>query len=161
MEYNAEEDEKATFDQLSGWFEQLTSHYETQHEQAEEAGWYDDEDLPVTVAEIRTVYKHIGYQDNGEVDEFDTANGDDHASTLDLTVLFDKLSEHYYNNFDAFTQSKDDISENDEHALAVIFSKMAQYYSTGEGKAENPYADDLLLVYTQLMESFGIKAEDE
>ena len=28
MEWNAEEDKKATFDQLSGWFETLTEHYE-------------------------------------------------------------------------------------------------------------------------------------
>lgn len=96
------------------------------------AGWKDDEDLPVTVAEIRNVYKHIGYQDHIEGDEFDTANGYDRATTLDLTVLFDQLSEHYYNNFDEFTRSKNDISEIDEHAIAVIFSKMEQYYSTSE-----------------------------
>ena len=75
--------------------------------------------------------------------------------------MFDRLSEHYYNNFDEFTRSKNDISEIDEHAIAVIFSKMAQYYSTSERKAVNPYADDLWLVYDELMNAFGIKAEDE
>lgn len=96
--------------------------------------------------------------DNTDAGEFNTAKGTDEASTLDLTILFDKLSEHYYNNFDAFTQSTNDISENDEHALAVIFSKMAEYYSTGDGKGENPYADELWLVYDSLMEAFGMKS---
>ena len=111
MEWAAEEDEQFTFNQLSGWFETLTDHYEKQYEEARETGWYDDEDLPVTVAEIRKVYEHIGELDHTDVDEFEGANGK--ASTLDLTVLFDKLSEHYYNNFNAFSRSKDAISEDD------------------------------------------------
>ena len=111
MEWAAEEDEQFTFNQLSGWFETLTDHYEKQYEEVSEAGWDDDEDLPVSVGEIRKVYEHIGELDHTDVDEFEGAYG--MASTLDLTVLFDKLSEHYYNNFDAFSRSKDAISEDD------------------------------------------------
>ena len=67
--------------------------------------------MPITVAEVRKVYKHIGYLDNTETDEFKNVNGDNIASTVDLTILFDKLSDHYYENFDEFTKSKNDIAE--------------------------------------------------
>ena len=124
MEWADEEDERFTFMQLSGWFEELTAHYENQYEEALNGGWKDDDSLPVTVGDIRRVYKHIGYLDGSDVTEFEGTNGDQDASTLDLTLLFDKLSEHYYGNYNKFILSKDDIKEDDEHALAVIFSKM-------------------------------------
>ena len=86
---------------ISELFEVLSDLYEEISEEAELAGFDDDEELPVTVGDLETIYKHISIQDDDDIgNEFEGRNRRDSADTVELTILFNKLSEHYYTDED-------------------------------------------------------------
>ena len=89
----------------------------------------------------------------------DNRHDDATANTVDLTILFDKLSDHYWSNFDEVSRANNDLNIEDDHALAVIFRKMSDYYLDGMGSANNPGAGDLWLIYDSLAEAFGLYDE--
>ena len=88
--------------------------------------------------------------------DFDGRNNQSTATTVDLTILFNQISDHFYENHSEFTRTKNDLKEDDDHALAVLFKKMEEYYRTGEGDVENPYASDLWIIYDSLATAFGL-----
>ena len=80
---------------ISELFETLSAMYEDIEEEAEEAGWDDDEELPVTIGDLEMIYRHIETLDHTSENEFDGREKTDPADTLELTILFDRLAEHY------------------------------------------------------------------
>ena len=82
-------------------------------------GYPLDDNLPIKVKDLVAVYEHIARSDKSINNEFEGRDRQDTATVVDLTVLFDKLSEHYYgpeNDLEAFTRG-DDLSEKDDKIL--------------------------------------------
>ena len=130
--------------------------YEEISEAAVDAGWDDDETLPVTIGDLEKIYDHIETLDHTDDDEFNGRNKRDPANTLELSILFDKLSEHYArigNDLTLFENGKD-LAERDDQALIDLFDQLTEYYGWGEGDDINPWAGDLFMVYDALSESF-------
>ena len=130
--------------------------YEEISEAAVDAGWDDDETLPVTIGDLEKIYDHIETLDHTDDDEFNGRNKRDPANTLELSILFDKLSEHYArigNDLTLFENGKD-LAERDDQALIDLFDQLTEYYGWGEGDDINPWASDLFMIYDALSESF-------
>lgn len=130
--------------------------YEEISEAAEEAGWDDDEDLPVTIGDLEKIYRHIETLDHTDYDEFKGRDKRDIAGTVELTILFDKLAEHYASNGPDLTlfENGKDFSDKDDQALIDLFDQLTDYYGWGEGDDINPWAGDLFMVYDALSEAF-------
>ena len=80
------------------------------------------------------------------------------ANTVDLTILLDKLAEHYYSKELILFENGQDLPQQDDQALVELFTKLTDYYSFGEGKDLNPYSDKLWMVYDLLADAFNPKA---
>ena len=63
-----------------------------------------------------------------------------------MTIFFDKLSEHYEDNFDAFSENMT-LNKKDDLALVDIFENLSEYYMDGLGSELNPNADELWIIY--------------
>lgn len=149
---------------ISDWFATLSDHYMIK---AEEDFEIDDEKLPVTVDDLKQVYKDVATLDNSTSNEFDGRNGNELATNLDLTILFDTLSVHYSDNYDDISDSML-LAKKDDQALTRIFINLSDYYLDGEGLELNPDAsEELWLIFDSLAEAFeaygqpGMLGEDE
>ena len=80
------------------------------------------------------------------------------ANTVDLTILLDKLAEHYYSKELILFENGQDLPQQDDQALVELFTKLTDYYSFGEGKDLNPYSDKLWMVYDLLADAFNPNA---
>jgi len=69
---------------------------------------------------------------------------------VDLTILFDKLAEHYGDGSGNIT----DMDTSDTDVLVAVFDKMADFYSFGAGSKLDD-ATDLWVIYDSLSEMFG------
>ena len=86
---------------ISELFEYLSLFYENEAEEMLDSGWDDDdEQLPISLGEIEAIYGHIAAQDHSLSNEFEGRTSTDYmmqpANVVDLTILLDKLAEHYY-----------------------------------------------------------------
>lgn len=139
---------------ISDWFATLSNHYMTKAEEDFEYFEIDDEKLPVTVDDLKQVYKDVAMLDNSTSNEFDGRNGNELATNLDLTILFDTLSVHYLDNFDDISESML-LAKKDDQALARIFINLSDYYLDGEGLELNPDAsEELWLIFDSLAEAY-------
>ena len=94
-------------------------------------------------------------QDGSHLNEFEGRNKQESASTVELTILYDLLADHYSGaeeDLELFENGKD-LGERDDKALIELFDKLSDFYSFGGG-TDNPYADDLWMVYEALEDAF-------
>ena len=88
--------------------------------------------------------------DGGSYGAFNGRNESEKANDVDLTILFDKMADHYGDSNEDIT----DMDISDAEALVEVFDKMADFYSFGPGKYFDD-ATDLWIIYDSLAELFG------
>jgi len=149
---------------ISDLFEDLSELYEDIGINAMDTGKEEDENLPVMLQDLADVYNHVSNKDSS-LDELDNLfeelngrHGKESATPEDLTVLFDKLSQHYDEEEGDFMELND-LHKNDDEILVNMFNNLADYYANGEGEDSNPDADQLWMIYDELSSTFEKSSE--
>jgi len=105
--------------ELKQVFDQLSSIY------AAEEDYYE---LPVKVAQLLTVYQQLQVTDSTYENSFQDRKPTDQADFIDLTILFDKLVEHYTEG------NNPELNVKESKSLVEIFDSLKQFYETGRGQ---------------------------
>ena len=110
-EYELDEKKLISTMSISEMFEYLSEFYENEIEEEMDSGWDDDdEELPVTVGELEAIYGHIAASDHSQSNEFQGRDKLQSANVVDLSILFDKLAEHYHNEDLVLFENGQDLS---------------------------------------------------
>ena len=108
-----------------------------------------DEQLTVTISDIKTVLDRLANVDGLPVADLDGRNPDESATVEELTYLLDTLSQHYASGPGMI----EDLDSYASASLVDIFETMEEYY-TFDGSTQKD-AGDLWLLYDYLTEIFG------
>lgn len=55
-----EEMDNVTYAEIGNWFQDLSDYYQEYAQEEADAGWAEDEVIPVTIGDIKAVYDHVG-----------------------------------------------------------------------------------------------------
>ena len=123
-------------------FSRLTYFYEDEHVRGRDA----DLTLPITVKDLKKVYKHLALLSEKQHIDISSAHFENRpdgapVENSDLVVLFDKLTEHY-----AYASGR--LAKLDVDALISLFSTLSHYYYQRD-------AEELGDIYYQMAKVFG------
>jgi len=152
-EYEEEQKPISKFE-LKTLFDKLEAHYEDDGHDGPDL--YADLDLPITWGDIKRVYDYLeNNDDDAGLDEaFVQKPLESRASILDLTLLLDKLSNHYASG----PGKINDLNEETDD-LIDIFDDMSLFYSVDDAGKLIPQADELSRIYNTLALLFGRKSD--
>ena len=108
--------------------------------------------MPFTVGHLNKIYENLAKLDGWKSDfQAYPGNLSSKASTLDMSLMFDDLSDHYTNQGSGNVKP---MGTKENKALEEVFNEASAFYDWGKG-SDTPHADDLSDIYNNLANVYG------